>query len=136
MGLVEQIQEQILNIIGRANPQAVEIIKNLFQQFGGIDGIIKKLEDSGYKDKVQSWIDKGANTPLTAEEINKVFGNEKVKAIGQKIGVSPDLVAQQISQYLPLIIDKLTPDGQLPTAGNILSNAVNVAKGFFSKKSN
>ncbi|MBY0553576.1 YidB family protein [bacterium] len=134
MGIIEQAQEQILNIIGKANPQAVEMIKNLFQQFGGVDGIIKKFQDSGYKEMVQSWISKGANTPISAEQINQIFGNEKVKNIAQKIGVNPDLVAQQLAQYLPIVIDKLTPDGQPPTASNILSHAVNVAKGLFGKK--
>lgn len=134
MGVIEQVQEQILNIIGKANPQAVEMLKNLFQQSGGIEGIIQKFKDSGYKELVESWISKGANTPITAEQINQIFGNEKVKSIAQKIGVNPDLVAQQLAQYLPVVIDKLTPDGQLPTAANILSNAVNVAKGFLGKK--
>lgn len=134
MGLIEQVQEQILNIIGKANPQAVEMLKNLFQQFGGVDGIIKKFKDSGYKEIVESWISKGTNTPITAEQVTQIFGNEKVKNIAQKIGVNPELVAQQLAQYLPIVIDKLTPDGQPPTAGNILSNAVNVAKGFLGKK--
>ncbi len=37
-----------------------------------------------------------------------------------------NIIAQQISQHLPIVIDNLTPNQQLPTAGNILSNAVSV----------
>lgn len=114
----------------------IDVIKNFLQQFGGIEGVIKKIQESPYNEKLQSWISTGSNTPITAEQIIQIFGNENVKMLAQKIGINPDILAQQIAQYLPPMIDKMTPNGQLPTAGNILANAVNIAKGFFNGSSN
>jgi uncharacterized protein YidB (DUF937 family) len=131
MGLFEQAQEQVLNMVGKANPQAAEMAKNLFAQTGGVSGLVQKFQDGGMKDTVQSWIGTGANTPITPEQITKILGTEKVISIAQKIGVNPETVAQQLSQHLPTVIDKLTPAGQLPTAGNMMTNVLNMAKGFF-----
>jgi uncharacterized protein YidB (DUF937 family) len=36
-----------------------------------------------------------------------------VRALAAKLGVDPDQAAQMISQFLPKVVDKLTPTGQV-----------------------
>ena len=43
-------------------------------KLGGLSGILKKFTDSGMGDKVQSWLGKGENAPLTGDEVEKALG--------------------------------------------------------------
>jgi uncharacterized protein YidB (DUF937 family) len=52
-----------------AGESTVASVNELLDQFGGLDGIIQKLEDSGLGDQLSSWIGKGDNLPVSADQI-------------------------------------------------------------------
>jgi uncharacterized protein YidB (DUF937 family) len=59
----------------------------------------------------------GENEPISAEQIQKVLGSEQVNALAAKIGVDPAQASHFLAEYLPKIVDKLTPEGKVdPTA--------------------
>ncbi len=113
MGLFDTIKDQALGFLGQKSPAAATMIKGLIDQNGGIDGIVKSFQEKGFGEAAKSWVATGANSPITAEAIQKVFGNEKVKELAAKIGVTPETVSAQIATHLPQIIDKLTPNGKI-----------------------
>jgi uncharacterized protein YidB (DUF937 family) len=43
-----------------------------------------------------------------------------VKALAAKAGISPDIAGGAIAQLLPTLVDKLTPDGQVPAHNNVM----------------
>lgn len=88
---------------------------NLIQQQGGIEGIKAKFDQEGFGNIVKSWISTGANQPITAEQLQKVFGNETLKNLAQKAGIPQEQIGQKLAEYLPKIIDKLTPGGTIPS---------------------
>ena len=47
-----------------------------------------------------------------------------------KFGIDPQQAAAQIAEFLPGIIDKLSPNGQLPQGGDVLSQGIDLLKGF------
>ena len=134
MSIIDGIQQQVLGAINQANPKVGSVLTDLLNQNGGVTGLVTKFQAAGLKDTVQSWVSTGANMPISAQQITEALGSEKVKSMAQKAGVDMDTITKQISEHLPTVIDKLTPNGQVPTANNILSNVINVAKNFFGGK--
>ena len=78
-----------------------------------LPGILEKLNIGGLGDLAKSWIGKGENKPVSADQV-KTAMPEQVSAVASQLGVSPDEAASKIAKYLPTIIDKLTPDGLVP----------------------
>lgn len=92
----------------------------IMKLFGGggakLTGVLDKLNVGGLDDMVKSWIGKGENKPVTAEQVQAALGPDEIGAVAQEMGVSEGEAANKIAQMLPTIIDKLTPDGLVPDA--------------------
>jgi uncharacterized protein YidB (DUF937 family) len=43
------------------------------------------------------------------------LGGDKINALATQSGMSRDDLLQGLSQYLPQVVDQLTPEGRLPT---------------------
>lgn len=84
---------------------------------GGVGGLLQSLSQGGLGDVVQSWISTGSNLPISAEQLQQVLGNEQIGQIAQRLGLPSGAVADQLSQVLPEVVDKLTPAGELPASG-------------------
>lgn len=86
-------------------------------QFGGLQGLVAKLQQGGLGDIVSSWVGNGENLPISAEQLSGVLGNDTLQGLASQFGVNTQDLAGQLSSVLPGLVDKLTPDGQVPTAG-------------------
>ncbi len=64
---------------------------------------------------MQSWIGTGANSPISAEQIQQTLGSNTVTQLAAKLGLDPQDVAQKLAQMLPQAVDRMTPGGVLPT---------------------
>lgn len=98
-------------------------VADLVTEGDGLDGLMRKFGESGLDDKVKSWIAKGENLPISAEQIEKVLGNEHVAGVARKLGITPDKAAGQIADLLPKLIDRITPDGEVPDPGTVKERA-------------
>lgn len=81
----------------------------------GLGGLINTLEQAGLGDVVKSWIGTGPNQPVDAQKIGMALGQEAITVIAAKTGLDQQVLQQQLAQYLPSVIDHLTPNGRLPT---------------------
>lgn len=79
---------------------------------GGMSGLVQKFHANGLGEIVNSWIGPGGNHPITAEQIEKVLGQDRIGAIASKFGMSADDASGKLASLLPTIVDKLTPGGQ------------------------
>jgi uncharacterized protein YidB (DUF937 family) len=86
-------------------------------QEGGLGGLVGALEKSGLGGLASSWIGKGENLPISAEQIQTVLSSGMLADFAAKLGVDPEVAAGTLAKVLPQVIDHLTPDGQLPTGG-------------------
>lgn len=91
------------------------VVMALIQQMGGVQGLIGKLQSSGLGDQVASWVGKGQNLPISAEQITQFLGSDKLQALASQAGVGQQEAASGLAGLLPQVIDKLTPDGQVPS---------------------
>jgi uncharacterized protein YidB (DUF937 family) len=79
-----------------------------------LDALKQKFDDAGLGDKVKSWIGTGENEPVTADEVKQAMGEEKLQQIAAKSGTDVDTAARQTAETLPQVVDRMTPQGQIP----------------------
>jgi len=83
---------------------------------GGLGGLLKKLEQGGLGDAANSWIGSGQNQSVSPGQLGSALGPSIIKTLSQKSGLSEEDITKQLSQILPGLVDKLTPNGRVPTA--------------------
>jgi uncharacterized protein YidB (DUF937 family) len=86
---------------------------------GGLGGLLQQFQKSGYGDVINSWIGNGQNQPMSSGQIGSALGPEIIKVLAQKTGLPEQELGQQLSQLLPIVVDKLTPNGRMPTEAEI-----------------
>ena len=86
---------------------------------GGLSKIMSGMQSAGLEDKAKSWISKGENQPISADEVKQVVPAEKIAEVAQKTGVSHEDAAGLIAKALPAVVSHVTPDGHVPDAGSI-----------------
>jgi uncharacterized protein YidB (DUF937 family) len=134
MGLLDSIKSALGNsAAGNQNDMMSAIMNLVGGQSGGLNGFIQQFSSKGLGDLVSSWVGTGNNLPISAEQIQHVLGSDTVKNIASKMGVDANSAASQLSNLLPQVIDKLTPNGKVPE-GDILSQGMNLLGGLFGKK--
>ena len=83
----------------------------------GLGAILGKAQQSGMGDVVSSWIGSGQNMPISADQLNNVLGSDMVANLARQLGLSHGDASSQLSQMLPEVVDRLTPQGQMPQGG-------------------
>ena len=63
---------------------------------------------------MKSWIGLGPNQSITSEEVERVVGAPVLDRIAATTGMEKSALCAKLSEYLPKVIDKLTPTGQVP----------------------
>jgi len=86
---------------------------------GGLQGIVSQLTKSGLGNIVNSWISTGENQPVKPEQLQNALGGDLMDQFASKLGLSHSEAANQLSSVLPTVIDKLTPDGNLPESNDL-----------------
>ena len=81
---------------------------------GGLGDLMKQLQQGGQGDAANSWVGKGQNKPISPGDLSSALGADQIDAIASQSGMSRNDLLQGLSQYLPDVIDHLTPDGRLP----------------------
>lgn len=89
----------------------ISLIANQGQ--GGLGGLLAQLQQGGLGDAVASWVGTGQNLPVSPDQLSQALGPDTIGAIAQQLGLSHGDAAGQLSQVLPQVVDKLTPNGQL-----------------------
>jgi uncharacterized protein YidB (DUF937 family) len=83
---------------------------------GGLGDLMKQLQEGGQSDAANSWVGKGQNKPISPGDLASALGADQIDSIASQSGLSRDELLKGLSQYLPDVIDHLTPDGRLPDA--------------------
>lgn len=103
---------------GNAESQTNNLVKGvvgmLTSNAGGISGLVDKLKQSGLGDVAASWVGTGENKPVTPQQLEAALGADKVAELAKEAGIPADKGAEVLSQVLPTVVDKMTPDGEEP----------------------
>lgn len=93
--------------------QLLGVLSGLLAQSGGLQGLASKFSQSGQGDAFSSWVGMGENQPVSNNQVQEALGSDQIRAIATKMGVDPNLASQFLAEYLPKIVDKLTPTGKV-----------------------
>lgn len=85
----------------------------------GLGGLLNKLQQGGLGNATDSWVGTGQNQPVPPNQLGSALGPDVIRSLAQRSGLSEDELTQQLSQVLPGLVDKLTPNGRLPSASEL-----------------
>jgi len=77
----------------------------------GLMGLISRFEQSGLGNVAQSWVGNGPNQSVTPQQLQNVFGQQQVSQWAQQSNMQPHDLLSQLAQFLPQIVDRMTPQG-------------------------
>jgi uncharacterized protein YidB (DUF937 family) len=86
---------------------------------GGLGGLLSKLQQGGLGNATNSWVGSGQNQPISHSQLGSALDPDIIKTLAQRSGLSEDEITKQLSQVLPGVVDKLTPNGRLPTIAEL-----------------
>jgi len=120
MGLLDSI---LGAVSGKADgsggaAQLIGVLGGLLAQSGGLQGLANKFAQSGQGNAFQSWVGMGENQPISGDQIQNALGSDQVKALAAKMGIDPAQASSFLAEYLPKVVDKLTPEGKVDPAAD------------------
>jgi uncharacterized protein YidB (DUF937 family) len=89
---------------------------------GGLGALVEQFQRAGFGDQVRSWVSTGSNLPIPPGAVEQVFGRGGLAEIARRAGVSEEDASAGLSQLMPEVIDRVTPEGQVPDASSLLAS--------------
>jgi len=83
---------------------------------GGLSDLIDRVTGSGHGETARSWVETGPNRELSPNQLETALGPETMDELVRKTGLSRNELLSRLGTVLPTAVDKLTPQGRLPTA--------------------
>lgn len=124
MGLFDQVLSTVGGLAAQQGGSAAgaglpEVVLHWLNdpQTGGLSGLVKVFEQQGLAHVVASWVSNGQNLPIDASQLQAVLGSDTVQRLAGQLGLNTGELSAQLAQWLPQIVDHLTPQGQLPAQG-------------------
>jgi len=122
MDLLDRIKGQVAGALGGAPGQHDGLVSSIMGMLneggtGGLAGLARQFREKGLGDVVGSWISTGKNLPISASQIQNVLGTERLQQLAAGAGVPLQEIGAKLATVLPHVVDKLTPDGQMPKGG-------------------
>lgn len=83
---------------------------------GGLNDLLGSFRNAGHADVADSWITPGVPTQgLRPDQVEQAIGSDNLAELAQRTGLSREELIERLAKTIPDAVDKLTPDGQMPT---------------------
>ncbi|EPL4467174.1 YidB family protein [Proteus mirabilis] len=119
---------QIASLLGGEKINQFKTVLEWVETQGGIEGLVKQFNSAGLNELIQSWISTGSNLPINAEQIVQVFSSPVINELAAKINMNTAEASDMAAQYLPKLVDKLTPEGVIPKELDLMSAGMDMLK--------
>lgn len=97
---------------------------------GGFTGFLDRFSEAGLGDTVASWISSGANEDLSEEQLESALGSGTITDLANKSDVNASTAKSALAYMVPQVVDKLTPDGEVPEEKDLLSKIGDFLSGW------
>jgi uncharacterized protein YidB (DUF937 family) len=81
---------------------------------GGLGDLLNQFQQKGHGDAANSWVSNGPKKQIAPGDLASALGADQIDSLASQSGLSRDDLLKGLSQYLPNVINHLTPDGRLP----------------------
>ncbi|HGN0721326.1 TPA: YidB family protein [Proteus mirabilis] len=119
---------QIASLLGGEKINQFKTVLEWVETQGGIEGLVKQFNSAGLSELIQSWISTGSNLPINAEQIVQVFSSPVINELAAKINMNTAEASDMAAQYLPKLVDKLTPEGVIPKELDLMTAGMDMLK--------
>ena len=82
---------------------------------GGLSDLIERFKQNGQGPAADSWVGRGPNQPLGPDQLEQAIGPDMLNTLSQQTGLSREELLSRLTREVPAAVDKLTPEGRLPT---------------------
>src|SRR5262249_7589393 len=89
---------------------------------GGLGDLLAQFQRAGVGGPADSWGGRGPNMPPPANPVGQVFGRDGLAEIARRTGLSEGDASRGLSQLLPEVVDRVTPEGQVPQADALVAS--------------
>jgi uncharacterized protein YidB (DUF937 family) len=131
MGLFDNVLKSVTGNApaseGSHSAIAIAALSMLANHSGGLSGLAQQFSANGLGGLISSWIGTGQNAPVSGEQLQNVLGSEQIQRVAAQAGVSPETAKSGLAQILPLLIDRLTPNGEVPQ-GDLMAKGMELLK--------
>jgi uncharacterized protein YidB (DUF937 family) len=86
---------------------------------GGLGDLVKQFQGAGKGELADSWVSTGDNKTIAPTDLSTVLTPEQIAFLSERTGLNREELLQGLSQHLPEVVDKLTPQGRLPSPQDI-----------------
>jgi uncharacterized protein YidB (DUF937 family) len=86
---------------------------------GGLGDLIDAMAGRGHRDVADSWVKTGPNRQVDTSELEDSLGEDTLEKLGQQTGLSREELLARLQAVLPTAVDKMTPEGRLPTESEV-----------------
>ncbi|MDG1445276.1 MAG: YidB family protein [Methylophilaceae bacterium] len=110
---------------GGGNKSAIaQVAIEMLNKNGGLCGLLEKFHQAGLSDVADSWVSQDKNKAISADQISMVLGSDLLSAMAEQFGIDAGVIASQIAQYLPEIVNNVTPNGQVDHKADALLSTI------------
>lgn len=81
----------------------------------GLGGLIEQFQKKGFGETIDSWVNSGPNKDVAARDVSDALSDDLVDELARRTGLSRDQILNELSRVLPNVVDRMTPQGRLPT---------------------
>jgi uncharacterized protein YidB (DUF937 family) len=81
----------------------------------GLGGLIEEFQKKGLGETIDSWVNTGPNKKVAPPEVSDALGGDVVDELARRTGLSRDQILDGLARTLPNVVDRLTPQGRLPS---------------------
>ncbi len=133
MGLLDTVTGALNGLNGKGGSNAMlDVVTQMLSsndQNGGLAGLAQAFQNNGLGDQMASWVGNGQNLPVSPDQIKSVLGDSQLGQIANRLGMNEQETAGGLADMLPQVIDKLTPNGQMPQGDDLMAQGMALLKG-------
>lgn len=126
MGLLDSVVGSVLGHAAGGTPGAGlgplasvlgPMLASTNNPLGGLPGLLHRFEQGGLGHLAASWVGTGPNLPVSGAQVHDALGGELLAGLATRLGMDPAQLQTLLAQWLPVLVDKLTPQGVVPADG-------------------
>lgn len=88
---------------------------NLDSLKGGLSDLFERFAGTGHDREARSWVETGPNQQIAATDLEDALGADTIAALVAQTGLAREELLDRLQAVLPSAVDRLTPEGRLPT---------------------